>query len=86
MVSEELIGDSGDSVLAVKEKRMTGRAFLFQQLDGALTDEDLNKRGNAFACHYYKKYMGDYDRFAAGNCLRHTTSATRGATATRWQK
>lgn len=62
MASEELIADAGDAVLAVKERRMTGRAFLFRHLDGVLGEEDLNEQGNSFASHYYKKYMGDYDR------------------------
>jgi len=64
MASDELIADAGDSIPAVKERRMTGRTFLFRYLDGVLGEGDLNERGNAFARHYYKKYMGEYDRLA----------------------
>jgi hypothetical protein len=31
-------------------------------MDGVLSDEDLSKDGNAFAAHYYKDYMGEYDQ------------------------
>jgi hypothetical protein len=63
MVSDELRADAAEDVAAVRERRMTGRVFLFRHLDGVLGEGDLNDAGKAFAGHYYKKYMGEFDRF-----------------------
>ena len=63
MLSDELRADAGDDVTAVRERRMTGRTFLFRHLDGVLSADDLNADGNAFAKHYYRKYMVDFARF-----------------------
>jgi hypothetical protein len=62
MLSNELISDASADVTAVRERQMTGRTFLFRHLDGVLSEEDLNDHGNAFAKHYYKKYMAEFDR------------------------
>src|ERR1700722_19318519 len=62
MVSDELRAVAGDDLIAVFERRMTGRTLLFQHLDGVLSEDDLNEQGNAFARHYYKKYMTEFDR------------------------
>ena len=62
LVSEDLREDGGEDVLAVKERRMTGRTFLFKHLDGVLSEDDLNEHGNEFARYYYNSYMGQYDR------------------------
>jgi hypothetical protein len=62
MAGEELIEDAGAQLDAVRGRRMTGRELLFTQLDGVLSEDDLNEEGNAFAAHYYRSYMGDYDR------------------------
>ena len=62
MISDELLAEAAGDLAAVRERRMTGRAFLFRHLDGVLSEEDLNEQGNSFAKHYYKKYMGDFDR------------------------
>jgi hypothetical protein len=62
MVSDELLADAAEDVAAVRERRLTGRTLLFRHLDGVLSEDDLNERGNAFAKHYYKKYMAEFDR------------------------
>src|SRR4051812_14741099 len=64
MISDELRADAADDVAALKERRMTGRTFLFRHLDGVLSEDDLNESGNAFAKHHYKKYTGEFDRIA----------------------
>ncbi len=62
MVSEELQAKAREDLAAVRQRHMTGRTFLFRHLDGTLSEDDLNEQGNAFAKHYYKKYMGEFDR------------------------
>jgi hypothetical protein len=58
--------DAPDAIEAVRQRRMTGREFLFQQCDGRLTDDDFSDDGNAFARAYYDSedeewgYMPDY--------------------------
>lgn len=52
-----------DAVAQVIAGSMTGTAFLFKYCDGALTSEDLNAEGNAFARQYYGEdgaYLVDY--------------------------
>ena len=62
LVSDELRADAAEDLTAVRERQMTGRTFLFKHLDGVLSEDDLNEQGNAFARHYYNKYMGEFDR------------------------
>jgi hypothetical protein len=62
LVSDELQADAAEDLTAVRERRMTGRTFLFKHLDGVLTEDEFNEQGNAFARHYYNKYMGEFDR------------------------
>jgi len=62
LVSDELRADAAEDLTAVRERQMTGRTFLFKHLDGVLTEDDFNEQGNAFARHYYNKYMGEFDR------------------------
>jgi len=56
------------SLQAVRERRMSGREFLFQECDEKFWDEDLNEEGNAFASWYYQgegadsPYLADYER------------------------
>ena len=45
--------DSAASVEAVRERRMTGREFLFGACDEKFWEEDLSDEGNAFAGWYY---------------------------------
>jgi hypothetical protein len=62
LVSDDLRSDAAAGLAAVRDRRITGRTFLFRHLDGVLSEGDLNEEGNAFAQHYYKKYMGEFDR------------------------
>ena len=70
-----LHGLAGDELAmaadAVRERRMTGRTLLFNQLDGVLSDDDLNAEGNAFAAEYYKKYRVAFDHLMKS---RHITA------------
>ena len=63
--------DSVESLRAVRERRMTGRDFLFRECDEKFTGEDLNEEGNAFTKAYFEKdgpegYLADYEQ-ALGN-------------------
>jgi hypothetical protein len=57
---------SATSVQALRERRMTGCDFLFQECDEKFWEEDLNELGNAFASWYYEDrgdgslYIDDY--------------------------
>jgi hypothetical protein len=45
----------------LRNRDITGAAFLIEQCDEKLTDEDLNDVGNAFAAEYYENtYFDDY--------------------------
>jgi hypothetical protein len=50
------------ALAAVRERRMTGREFLFKQCDEKFCDVDLSEEGNAFARSYYAtdRYLEDY--------------------------
>lgn len=52
--------DSQEDLLLVRERRMTGRDFLFRACDGKFWDEDLSEEGNAFARWYYSAGGGGY--------------------------
>jgi hypothetical protein len=57
--------DSQKSLLAVRERRMTGRAFLLKECDTKFWEDDLNDIGNGFARTYYgaeraPSYLDDY--------------------------
>lgn len=57
--------DSQPALAAVRERRMTGCEFLFQECDEKFWEEDLNDEGNAFAASYYDAedgYLSDYER------------------------
>src|SRR5579864_5438778 len=43
---------STEALERVRQRQMTGRTFLIEQCDEALTNEDLNEVGNAFATAY----------------------------------
>jgi hypothetical protein len=62
MAGPDLVADAVAQIEALRLRQTTGRSILFRQLDGVLSDEDLNDDGNAFAAKYYKQYMGEYDR------------------------
>jgi len=60
--SEELREQSADALALVRERRMTGREFLFQELDEKFWPGELNDEGNAFVDDYYRAntYYSDY--------------------------
>lgn len=80
-ILRERVGDghrehSTAPLLAVRQRRMTGRDFFFLACDGKLWPEDLNDEGNAFARVYYQDgqdmirpdgYLGDYERLLGGD-------------------
>jgi hypothetical protein len=45
--------ESPEELAAVRERRMTGRDFLFRACDGKFWEEDLSDEGAAFAKGYY---------------------------------
>lgn len=69
-ITRDLAGElhsenSIESLVAVRERRMTGRDFLFRECDEKFTDEDLNEEGNAFTAWYYGSdgpFLEDYER------------------------
>ncbi len=68
--SERHLKKNGDAVVAVQERRMTGRQFVLAHGAGTLADTDLNTPGNAFAAAYYEKgYMADWQAFASARGL-----------------
>jgi hypothetical protein len=50
---------------ALRIRGVTPGAFFYDECDGKLTDEDLNREGNAFAKAYFDpesgRYLRDYD-------------------------
>lgn len=58
--------ESSGALGAVRERRLTGREFLFSECDEKLWEEDLSDEGNAFAKAYYERtgaggYLADYE-------------------------
>jgi hypothetical protein len=66
MAGEELVEGSGPALDALRSRQMTGREFLFNELDGVLTEDDLDGEGNAFAAYYYETYQREYDELMKG--------------------
>lgn len=64
LAGELLTSEAADAIEAVKSRRMTGRAFLFNACDEKFWEEDLNALGNEFATDYYANniYLDDYER------------------------
>lgn len=55
--------ESAAALEAVRQRRMTGREFLFQECDEKFGEEQLSGEGNEFAHSYYapdRGYMADY--------------------------
>lgn len=54
---------SKEALEQVRRRQMTGPVFLIEQCDEALTNEDLNDVGNAFATAYYElnQFNADYE-------------------------
>jgi hypothetical protein len=72
LIGEEHLTDSIEELVAVRERRMTGRDFLVQQCDEKFWDSDLNDEGLRFTRAYYvgedkslAGYSRDYERMLA---------------------
>jgi hypothetical protein len=72
-LSKEILDESSKAVEDVKLGKMNCRDFLMQELDGVLSSEELNTKGQKFANAYYKSgktkfakrfdwYLSDYDK------------------------
>jgi hypothetical protein len=59
-----------DAVARFKKREITGTK-VYEELDGSLTDEDLNEEGNKFAQFYFDfskgEYQHDYARVFVGD-------------------
>ncbi len=70
LYSEDFKKTAGRLIQAFKGREMTGPA-VFEQMDGAFTNEDLNEEGNAFAQYYFDfergSYLTDYEQLLAAN-------------------
>ncbi len=82
IINNDLIGemhleDASESILAVKNRQMTGRDFLIKECDEKFWNDDLNEEGLAFTNHYYsddsgmKQYIQDYEQIL-GNDVTST--------------
>lgn len=62
---------STDRLALLSARQITPGQFLLQHCSQTLTDQDLNKDGNAFARAYYDAegtlYLGDYDAVLTGD-------------------
>ena len=61
LVGEELVEDAAAALDALRSRQITGREFLFNELDGVLSEDDLDDEGNAFAAYYYGSYQREYN-------------------------
>ncbi len=63
--------DFPDDLAALRARQMTPGEYFFTACDGKFTDEDLNRRGNAFATFYFddddRGYLADYDDTLGGD-------------------
>lgn len=63
--------DFAEDLAALKARQMTPGEYFFASCDGKFTDEDLNRRGNAFASFYFddndRGYLADYDDTLGGD-------------------
>jgi len=66
---------AADALVAVRQRRRTGRDFLFEHGGGRFGPEDLSDEGNAFARVYWQDgagginregYLADYERTLGG--------------------
>ncbi len=73
IINNDLIGemhleDASESILAVKNRQITGRDFLIQECDEKFWNDDLNEEGLTFTNYYYsddsgmKQYIQDYEQ------------------------
>ena len=70
LAGDLLLDEAAAEIEGVKERRMTGREFLFEVCDEKFWEDDLNAEGNEFAKAYYETdiYINDYNE-AIGNTL-----------------
>ncbi|MEK5232007.1 hypothetical protein MHB42_09550 [Lysinibacillus sp. FSL K6-0232] len=59
LYSEELEEDGWEEIVHFQARRLTGTE-LYQAWDGVLTDDMLNREGNAFAASYFDFEQGCY--------------------------
>ena len=68
LIGEMHVEDASESILAVKNRQITGRDFLIQECDEKFWNDDLNEEGLAFTNYYYsddsgmKLYIQDYEQ------------------------
>ena len=78
IINNDLIGemhleDASESILAVKNRQMTGRDFLIKECDEKFWSDDLNEEGLTFTNHYYsddsgmKQYIQDYEQILSND-------------------
>ena len=78
IINNDLIGeihveDASESILAVKNRQMTGRDFLIQECDEKFWNDDLNEEGLTFTNYYYsddsgmKQYIQDYEQILSND-------------------
>ena len=78
IINNDLIGemhleDAPESILAVKNRQITGRDFLIQECDEKFWNDDWNEEGLAFTNHYYsddsgmKQYIQDYEQILSND-------------------
>jgi len=65
LYSREVEEDFADELAEVKNKTLTGTAFLMQCFDGKLSDYDLNDSGNEFIGAYYDEDAAFSKMFAS---------------------
>ena len=65
LYSDDFQAMLGPAIEAFKERELTG-AKVYEEMDGAFTDQDLSDEGDAFAQYYFDfdkgKYLEDYER------------------------
>jgi len=68
--------EAADALVAVRQRRRTGRDFLFEHGDGRFGPADLSDEGNAFVRVYWQDgaggihpngYLADYERTLGGD-------------------
>ncbi len=85
--NEMHLDQSQEDLVAVRERRMTGRTFLFKVCDEKFCDDDLSDKGNAFAQWYYiDRYWDDYlDTFFPDIWAIYNTAGTVYHVADTWE-
>lgn len=63
LIGQMHIEDSKEGINAVKERRITGRDFLFDYCDGKFWEDDLSDQGLKFTNYYYHDKAGEMGLF-----------------------